>query len=247
MDDLLLLCVLILIAATVYSSVGHAGASGYLAAMALVGVVPEVMKPTALVLNIIVASLGTYRLARAKLTDWRALGPLALASVPCAFIGGSINLPGQWYRILVGLVLIFAALRLIVDPREPSSLKSRSRASLPVIPALIGGGAIGFLAGLTGTGGGVFLSPLLILLGWTSARQSAGLTAPFILINSAAGLAGNLASMRWLPAELPYFAMAALAGGLIGTQLVIHWMSPRALQRVLAAVLLVAAGKFLLT
>lgn len=247
-SELWILAGLILAAAAIYSSVGHAGASGYLAAMALMGVAPATMKPTALVLNILVASFGTYRLYRAGLVNWRALAPLVVASVPLAFIGGAIQLPGHWYRTLVGVVLLVAAARLVVNPREPKTAKSGAAAPVPpLLPALVSGGAIGILSGLTGTGGGIFLSPLLIFLGWAGARQSAGLTAPFILVNSVAGLAGNLASVQSLPAEIPYLVIAAMLGALLGTQIGIRWFAPLALQRMLAVVLLIAAVKFIST
>jgi uncharacterized protein len=240
--DLLLLLALIFFAAMLYSSVGHGGASGYIAAMALFGIAPSVMRPTALVLNVLVASLGTYRLHRAGLVNWTALGRLSAASVPMAFIGGTVYLPGDWYRRLVGIVLLAAAVRLFSDPRE---MQPAQRAVTPPwAAALMTGGGIGLLSGLTGVGGGIFLSPFLVVFGWAGARQTSGITAPFILVNSVAGLAGNILSMRALPAELPYFAAAAAVGAILGTQLGIHWLSPRVLLRVLAGVLVVAALKF---
>ena len=243
--DLLLLSGLIFLVAVLYSSVGHGGASGYIASMALFEIAPAVMRPTALVLNVLVASMGTYRLHRAGLVNWRALMRLSAASIPMAFIGGTIQLPGGWYRTLVGLVLAAAAIRLFLDPREARPLQPA--VTPPWVPALITGGGIGVLSGLTGVGGGIFLSPFLVLFGWAGARQTSGITAPFILVNSLAGLAGNIAAVRSLPVELPYFALAALAGALIGTQFAIRWLSPRVLLQVLAVVLIIAAAKFLIT
>ena len=241
------LAALIFVAATVYSSVGHAGASGYLAAMALFGLSPAVMRPTALTLNVVVASLATVRLRRAGLVRWRPLMPLCAASIPAAFVGGMIQLPGQWYRMLVGIVLLAAAWKLFFDPRDPAHPASGEPARIPWRPALVTGALVGMLSGLTGTGGGIFLSPLLLFFGWAGARQQAGITAPFILANSIAGLAGNLVSLQRLPAELPWFVAAALLGGVLGTQLGIKWLSVRALQRALAVVLVVAALKFVLS
>lgn len=244
----LLLTLLIFVAATLYSTVGHAGASGYIAAMAFVGVAPAEMKPTALTLNVLVASIGTARLWRAGLIDLRALLPLMVASVPMAFIGGAMQLPVTTYRVAVGCVLLAAGLRLLVDPREKATLQGGSGAArIPLPAAVIAGTAIGLLSGLTGTGGGIFLSPLLLLLGWAGARQTAGMAAPFILVNSVSGLAGNLVSLQSLPAELPWFALAALCGALLGTQLVIRWLPVRLLQYLLGAVLLVASVKLILT
>lgn len=245
--DLLLLACAIFGAALLYTAVGHAGASGYLAAMAFFGVAPEVMRPTALTLNILVASFATARLQRVRLVSWRALAPLAAASIPCAFIGGSIHLPASMYRPLLGAVLLAAAAKLFFQPRAPTSPETGAAAPLPLAPGLATGALVGLLSGLTGTGGGIFLSPLLLFFGWAGARQMAGLTAPFILVNSIAGLAGNFLSLRSLPAELPSLVVAALGGAIVGTQLGIRWLSIGALQRVLAVVLVVAAGKFLLS
>jgi uncharacterized membrane protein YfcA len=246
-EALLLLCVLIFLAATIYTSVGHAGASGYLAAMALVGVPPVVMKPTALTLNIVVATLATFRMQRAGLVNWRALLPLLAGSVPLAFIGGGIELPGRVYRILIGLVLLAAAARLLLQPRRTQRIDARAPERIPLLPALATGMLVGALSGLTGTGGGIFLTPLLLFFGWAGARQASGLTAPFILMNSIAGLAGNVMSLKSLPAEMPWFMLAAVLGTAVGTQMGIRWFSVVALQRMLAVVVLVAAGKFLLT
>ena len=243
--DITLLSGLIFLVAMLYSSVGHGGASGYIAAMALFDIAPAVMRPTALLLNVLVASLGTYRLHRAGYVNWHALLRLCAASMPMAFIGGMIQLPGGWYRLLVGLVLTAAAIRLFVDPREARPMQSAI--TPPIVPALITGGGIGLLSGLTGVGGGIFLSPFLVLFGWAGARQTSGITAPFILVNSLAGLAGNLVAVRSVPTEMIYFAAAALLGALIGTQLAIRWLSPQVLLRLLAAVLIIAAAKFIFT
>jgi uncharacterized membrane protein YfcA len=243
--DIALLTGLIFAAAAIYSAVGHAGASGYIAAMALFGVSPATMKPTALTLNILVATLATYRWNRAGLVAGRPLAPLLTASIPAAFIGGAIQLPGVWYRLLIGIVLMAAAFRLFASPRGASA--GCAEAAAVGWPAgLVTGASVGLLSGLTGTGGGIFLTPMLLLFGWAGARQASGITAPFILVNSIAGLAGNLLSLRGLPAELPYYMIAALLGAFVGVNMGIKWMSPIALQRVLAAVLCVAALKFIL-
>lgn len=245
--EALMLAGLMLLGAMFYASVGHAGASAYIAAMALFGLAPAVMKPTALTLNILVASLATYRLHRAGLIHPRALGPLVLGSIPLAFIGGGIPLPAHWYRGLVGVILLIAAARLFFQPRDEKHGERHAPASVPFLPGLLTGCAIGLLSGLTGTGGGIFLSPLLLFFGWAGARQASGIAAPFILVNSLAGLAGNYLSLRMLPAELPWFLIAVLIGALIGTQLGIRVLSPVLIQRVLALVLVVAGLKFLLT
>jgi len=240
----LVLTCLIAGAAMLYSAVGHAGASGYLAAMALLGVEPAVMKPTALLLNLIVASIATARFARAGYFSWPLLWPFALGSVPFAFIGGAWLLPGDWYKRVLGLVLAVAAARLFLESLGPRDVPARTR---PVAAAVACGAGIGLLAGLTGTGGGIFLSPLLLFTRWADTRATGGVSAAFILMNSAAGLAGNVASVRMVPAEAVVWAVAAAGGGLVGSELGSRRIGSARSRRVLTAVLLVAAAKLLLT
>ncbi len=233
--------VLIFLAALLYASVGHAGASGYLAAMALFGVPPEMMKPTALVLNLLVSSIGTVAFARAGSFSWRLFWPFALGAVPLAYFGGALTLPGIWYKPLVGVVLLFAAVRLLLgkltdaeNPQQPPIW-----ASIPL------GALIGFLAGLTGTGGGIFLTPLLLLMGWAKTKEAAGTSVAFILVNSLAGLAGKPSSLAHLPPTLWLWALAAIAGGSLGALLGSKRLPSPSLRRLLALVLLIAAGKLL--
>ena len=186
--DQLLLTALIFVAALLYSSVGHGGASGYLAAMALFGLAPASMKPTALILNLFVAGLGTFRYARAGYFSWNVFWPFAIFSVPCALFGGTYQLHDRTYRIILGVVLLFAACRLAVTQSAPTQIDQRP---IPLTWALVLGAPIGLLSGLVGVGGGIFLSPLLLLLGWADVRKTAGVSAAFILVNSAAGLLGQ--------------------------------------------------------
>ena len=150
-------------------------------------------------------------------------------------------------QILVGLVLLLAGLRLLIDPREKTRTPLGPAPRPPIAWAVTIGAVIGLLSGLTGTGGGIFLSPVLLMLGWAGARQSAGITSPFILVNSIAGLAGNFVSLAVVPWEISIYALAALGGALLGTQCAIRWLSPAALQRALSVVLIVAALKLMLT
>jgi uncharacterized protein len=238
-DTDLLLALAIFIGATLYSSVGHGGASAYIALMALFGVPAAVMRPTALVLNLIVSGLGSVRYFRAGQFRWRTLWPFLLGAMPMAFVGGGITLPGHIYKPLLGVILWLSAARLLW-PRE---LKAVREWRDPAIPAAIAAGAgIGLLSGLTGTGGGIFLSPLLLFLAWSEPKAASGVVAVFIFANSAAGLAGNYASLQALPAALPLFAVAALAGGVIGTTLGIR-LPVRLVLRSLAMVLIVAGAK----
>jgi uncharacterized membrane protein YfcA len=236
----LLLAALFFAAALLYSSVGHAGASAYLAAMVLVGVPVAVMRPTALVLNLFVASIVTVRFAIAGHLPWRSLVPLAIGSVPAAFLGGIIDLPGEIYRPLVAAVLLVGAWRLAT---VPPPVDDADRLGVPWLPGILSGAAIGLLAGLTGTGGGIFLTPLLVLAGWTGTRDAAGLSGSFILVNSIAGLAGLLSGGLSLPPALPVWIGAVAAGGLIGSWLGAARYSIVNLRRALAFVLVLAAAK----
>ena len=241
------LAALILLAAALYSSVGHAGASGYLAAMAVVGLAPETMRPTALALNILVATIATARYARAGLFDWRTLWPFALASVPAAFLGGTLHLPTNLYRPLVGAILLLAALELARSVRRSVAREADApHHDVPVVPALCIGTGIGLLSGLTGTGGGIFLSPVLLFLGWAQTRKTSGVSAAFILLNSVAALAGTTFAVSALPPAVPLWLLAATVGALVGTQLGTRLLPVPALRYALSLVLVVAGAKLIL-
>ncbi len=233
---------MILLAAILYSAVGHAGASGYLAAMALMSVAPGVMKPSALILNILVASIATFQFYRAGGFSWKLLWPFAVTSVPCAFVGGAITLPGHWYKATVGFVLLFAAGRMLVTSWRRSSQPSHAP---PLWAALIAGAIIGLLSGLTGTGGGIFLSPLLLFCHWAETRETSGVSAAFILVNSVAGILGAISRVKGLPAELAVWAVAAVLGGVTGSYLGSRRLSTPWLRRLLAMVLVVAGLKMI--
>jgi uncharacterized membrane protein YfcA len=230
------------VAAALYSSVGHGGASAYLAIMALFAISPETMRPTALALNLVVAGLGALRYGLKGQTNMRLLLAFAVTATPAAFIGGAIHLPPEYYRPLVGLLLWTAAARLFWQPRKLAYQEVRSPSLAVTLPA---GAALGLLAGLTGTGGGIFLSPLIILSGWETPRHTSGVAAGFIFLNSAAGLAGNLTAVRGLPVELPWLAGSVLAGALIGTWLGVERLPRERLLQALALVLAVAGAKLL--
>ena len=240
--ELAALLAFIVLAAALYSSVGHGGASGYLAAMALFGVAPLVMKPAALTMNIAVASLVFYRLWRAGYFDARLFWPFALGSIPLAFVGGALTLPGGIYKILVGVTLLVAASRLLWKTREHDA-----SATPNILVALAVGAGLGFLSGLTGVGGGIFLGPLLLLLRWANMRTTAAVSAAFILVNSIAGLAGHASVAITWPMQLPLLMFAALAGALIGSELAVRRLAPVTLRRMLGVVLVIAGAKLLLT
>lgn len=239
--ETVLLPALLFVVAALYASVGHGGASGYLAVMALLSVAPESMRPAALLLNVLVSGLALASFARQGHFRFALLWPFALGAVPLAYLGGGQTLPGEWYRPLVGVILLYAAAALLLRPpreREPRPLNPA--VGLPI------GGALGYLSGLVGVGGGIFLSPLMLFLGWGTARQVSGAAAAFVLLNSLAGLAG-LGGLPALPGELWLWAAAAGAGGLLGATLGSTRLPRRAIFAALAAVLVVAGLKMLLS
>jgi len=230
--------------ALLYATVGHGGASAYLAIMALAGFAPAEMKPIALMLNVVVASIATLKYARAGWFDARLLGWLALFSLPMAYWGGTLSLPDAWFKPAVGVVLLFAAWRMLA-PSLASRDQQARRAPLAGIAA--SGMAIGFLSGLTGVGGGIFLSPLVLLLGWASTRVTSGVAAAFILLNSLAGLAGFL-SRGDLPQTdaLPLWALAVAAGGWLGAEIGSRRIAAVWIRKLLALVLAIAGTKLAL-
>ncbi len=242
MDDIILLSILIFAAGLLYSSVGHAGASGYLAAMALFGLAPQVMKPAALVLNILVAAIAAVQFYRAGSFSWSIFWPFAMSSIPFAFIGGALSIPGSTYKQVVGIVLLFAAYRLF---RYRQAAITDITKPVPLPAAVIFGAGIGLLSGAVGVGGGIFLSPLLLFMGWAGTKQTAGISAAFILVNSLAGIMGHLASVKFLPDDIETMAFAAVAGGVIGSHLGSHRFANPTLYSLLAIVLVVAGLKFM--
>jgi uncharacterized membrane protein YfcA len=239
--SVLFLAACMLLGAALYTSVGHAGASAYIALMALFGSAPVVMRPTALALNILVAGFTSFRYVSAGLFRWRTLWPFLLGAVPFAFLGGSVQLPGAYYRPLVGAVLLLGGARFLW-PRELRS--NRDPRDPPIWVSVLCGIGIGFLSGLTGTGGGIFLSPLLLFLGWSDTRTASGVAAVFILCNSVAGLLGNVVIVKALPSDLWVYAIAVTLGAFLGTTLGIQWRPPMIL-KALGAVLIIAGFKLI--
>lgn len=238
-----LIAILFFFAALIYSSVGHAGASAYLAAMAIAGAPPEIMKPTAFVLNIVVASLVAYRFIRKGYFSWPAFWPFVVTSVPAAFLAAQITLPVIVYKRIVGGLLWYAAWRLFMISRLQVDVAASPPRKAIAFPVGVG---MGVLSGTTGTGGGIFLSPVLLLCRWATTRESAGISAAFILANSIAGLAGSIAATRSIPHAIYIWLPCVLAGSLIGSQLGIQRLNVSALQKMLALVLVVAGIKLLL-
>jgi uncharacterized membrane protein YfcA len=227
--------------ALLYASVGHGGASAYLAIMALAGLAPAEMKPIALMLNVVVATIGTYKYVRAGCFDARLLAWFAVFSLPLAYVGGSLSLPDAWFRPVVGVVLLFAAWRML---SPAMSVRDHQVRRAPLAGIALSGSAMGFLSGLTGVGGGIFLSPLVLLLGWASTRVTSGVAAAFILLNSIAGLAGFFTHGS-LPqtAALPWWVLAVAVGGWLGAEIGSRRIAPAWIRRLLALVLAVAGSK----
>src|SRR6266513_1779990 len=211
---LILLFLAVGVIAFLYSSVGHAGASGYIAVMTLWGLAPAVIRPTALVLNILVASIGALQFWRAGHFDWKLFWPFALLSIPAAYFGGYLQPSASVLRILIGVVLLFSAARLVLRRSDPPETFAPSR------PTSISVGAgLGFLSGLTGTGGGIFLTPLLLFCRWAHIRQAAAVSALFIWVNSVAGLVGYFTRVHSIPSLVLTVALAAFVGGVGGSHL----------------------------
>jgi uncharacterized membrane protein YfcA len=241
-DTTLLLAVAVAAVAFLYSTVGHAGASGYIAVMSLFGLAATTIRPTALALNILVSTLTTIQFARAGHFSWKMFWPFALLAVPLAFLGGYVTLPTQVFKILIGVVLLFSAARLLAKPAEDVVAREVTR------PVAIGvGGVLGLFAGLTGTGGGIFLTPVLLFMKWAKTKNAAATSAAFILLNSVAGLAGNFSATKTIPAVAIPLAAAALVGGAAGSYLGATRFDHTIIKRMLAVVLVIAGVKLIFT
>ena len=240
--ELMLLLFAVFVIAALYSSVGHAGASGYIAVMSLLSMSPLMIKPTALSLNILVASITTWQFYRAGHFSWKLFWPFAILAVPMAFIGGHLALPTHVFKIVLGLVLIFSASRLLINAKQTIVVKEVPRAQ-----ALVAGGGIGLLSGLTGTGGGIFLTPLLIFMGWADAKRAAAVSALFVLMNSISGLAGNFAATKSLPPYILSMLIAVALGGALGAYMGSQRIESVIIKKLLAVVLLIAGLKLIFT
>ncbi len=236
----LVIALCLLLGAVLYTSVGHAGSSAYIAVMTLFNLPSTVIRPTALTLNIAVSAYASWRYIRNKFFDKKLFLFLSLGAIPAAFIGGQINLPSEIYKPIVGVLLIVSGLRFIFL----AATRDRELKAVNYPLAIAMGIAIGFLSGITGTGGGIFLSPLIIWLGWNHVKQASGTVAAFIFVNSVAGLLGNYRSTSELPDTLPLFLGAVIIGALIGTRLGISRFTSVGVKRALGSVLIIAGLKF---
>ena len=236
--EFLALAAALFVVALLYSSVGHAGASGYIAVLTLFGLGIEEVRPTALALNILVAAIGFIQWWRGGHFSWSLFWPFALLSVPAAFFGGWLHVPADYLRILIGVVLWFSAWRLLYRKEDPSAVAQPARTT-----AVASGAGIGFLSGLTGTGGGIFLTPLMLFCRWAKVKEAAAVSSLFILVNSASGLAGYIKSGRDLPDLAWPLAVVVAVGGFLGSRLGSHHLPVRGIAVLLAIVLAIAGTK----
>ena len=210
--------------------------------MTLFSMTPDEIRPTALSLNILVACIATFQFYRAGHFVWSLFWPFVVLSVPMAFVGGYLDIPTHVFKLLVGGVLLLSAIQLIVRP--PAESEPRP----PMKPVAIGTGAgLGLLSGLTGTGGGIFLTPLLIFMRWARTKNASGVSAPFILLNSISGLAGSVSSTSNLPSVIWPLLLAVAIAGSIGSYAGSRKLPTLAIKRLLAAVLLIAGLKLIFT
>lgn len=235
--------VLLFIVAFLYASVGHGGASGYLALMAIYSIAPDVMKPTALLLNLFVSLTSFIQFYRGKHFIWKIFLPFAIASVPMAFVGGLITIDTFIYKKILGLLLLIPIIRFLFFSNISIQDLKRSNTFL----SLLIGAAIGFLSGLIGIGGGIILSPVLLLLRWANMKRAAAISALFIFVNSLSGLAGQLTKGIHFSPEMYMYVVIAFTGGVCGAYFGSMRFNQSILKYLLAFVLMIAAYKLLFT
>lgn len=242
-DSVVVFYIALFVIAFLYASVGHGGASGYLALMALYGVAPEVMKPSALMLNLFVSTTSFIQFYRGGHFKMNLFWPLALASIPLAFVGGLMHIDATVYKKILGVLLVIAVARFFFFANIRNTELKHPRIGL----SLLIGAVIGFFSGLIGIGGGIILSPVLLLLKWSNMKQTAAISALFIFVNSISGLAGQLYTGIAFSSDMLMYVVVAFAGGLLGAYVGAIKLNAAALRNVLAGVLVVAAWKLLFT
>lgn len=243
MDSIYLFYILLFIVAMLYSSVGHGGASGYLALMAIYAFTPGVMKPTALILNLFVSLTSFIQFYRGEHFKWKIFLPLALASIPLAFAGGLITMEASIYKKVLGSLLFIPVVRFLFFANIPDEQLKKSNFALSILI----GSLIGFLSGLIGIGGGIILSPILLLLAWTNQKQTAAISALFIFVNSLSGLAGQLTKGINVSPDMLSYVVVAFAGGLCGAYFGALKFNQNILKNTLAVVLMMAGWKLIFT
>jgi len=234
------LLVLIAIVAFLYASVGHGGASGYLALMFLFGISPTLMKPSALILNIFVSSISFYMYYRHGYFKWRILLPFILLSIPLSFIGARIHIDEHIYKIILGICLIIATLRLL---GVFGKFNFDNLREVPFIPAMLIGGVLGFVSGMIGIGGGILLSPVLLLFRWANLKEAAAVSAAFIFVNSVAGIIGASTTGQVFSPDIISWVAAGVVGGTIGAYYGSRIFNYSVLRYILSVVLIFASYK----
>jgi len=231
----IIISIVVFAAALLFAIAGHTGASAYLALFGTLGLTPDEIKPLVLSLNILVGIVAVYKFSRAGHFSWRLIWPFILTSIPFSFLGGLITLPTPIYRVLVGVVLVFAALRMLF---YVPNKKGNSQGFPPIWLSLLLGAGIGFAGGLIGMGGGILLSPILLLTNWAGPQLTAGTIAVFVLVNSISGLLGHWSTSMYLPPQLPIWGGMALFGGWIGAEIGSRRLSANTIRRMLGLILL---------
>ncbi|MCW5898983.1 MAG: sulfite exporter TauE/SafE family protein [Flavobacteriales bacterium] len=244
MDPAFLALPIFFLIAALYSSVGHAGASGYLAVMALLGFAPETIKPTSLILNVVVAGIASWRYLRAGRFNWKVFWPVTAIALPLAFVGGRLELPVRVFAIVAGVFLLTSA--LLIAWRALRKPEKGGHRPMPFTASLAVGAPIGFVSGIIGVGGGIFLSPVLIQGRWAALRDVSGISALFILVNSLSGLAGRISTGLELHPFIPWWLLAVVLGGLLGSWLGVSRLGARAILAALFLVLMTAGVKLLI-
>jgi uncharacterized protein len=229
--------------AAAYAAVGQGGATGYIAILSILGFGPDIIRPTALALNFMVSAIAMVQFGRAGLINWRTILPLALLGVPCSLLGGATHLSAAVYRPLVGILLLVAAWQMAASARRSKNEADHGGTAPTFGVSLIAGAVIGFIAGVTGIGGGILLAPLALTLGWASTRQTSAMAAVFNMLNSGAAFVGLWLTVPSLPTLSPWWFVATACGGLIGASLGARRFPTWILRYALAAILVVAGGR----
>jgi uncharacterized membrane protein YfcA len=228
--------------ATLYSSVGHAGASGYLAVMALLSFAPETIKTSSLILNIVVAIIASIRFIKEGYFDKKIFIPFSITALPTAFLGGYLTISPQYFKLAAGFFLIISAFMLLI--KEYLVPQNKPIQKMPLFWGLSLGAVIGLVSGLIGVGGGIFLSPIIIMANWTTAKNASGIAALFILCNSLAALAGNFTALNFIDFTIFYWITAVVIGAFTGSYLGTVKLNAKVIITCLFLVLLSAGIKF---
>lgn len=243
-STLLLLISVLAIVAFLYSSVGHGGASGYLAVMAIVGIAPPLMKSSALIMNLAVSLFSFYGFYRAGFFKWKLFFPFAIASIPMAYLGGTMTLSDSIYKKILAVCILISIARLLYQFKQEETENSE----VPIWAGLTAGGVIGLISGMIGIGGGIILSPLMLLMNWSKLKETAAVSALFIFVNSLSGLYGQIIKGGFqIPENLQWAILATIFGGLLGSYFGSQKFNLPTLRYLLAIGLVIASAKLIFT